>query len=94
MNYPKELIATYKQGKITRKQFIFLFNQWQKTQGMNFDVKMRADKENTYLIYRNVKANIRGDFIYFSAKPKITESATSIFEFCRKVDFSKNASVL
>lgn len=94
MNYPKDLIANYQQGKITRKQFIQKFSEWQKTQGMNFDLKMRADKNNTYLIYRNVKAKVQGNFIYFQTSPNVTQSANSRYEFCRKVDFAKNKGVL
>lgn len=94
MNYPKDLIASYRQGKITRKEFIVRFDQWQKSQGMNFDLKMRADKNNCYLLYRNVKAKVQGDFLCFSTNPKITQSATSRFEFCRKVDFAKNKANL
>lgn len=94
MDYPKDLIADYKQGKINRKQFIKKFSEWQKTQGLNFDVKMRADKNGSYLIYRNVKATIQGNFLYFSTNPKITQSANSRYEFCRKVDFEKNQGAL
>ena len=93
--YPIELITSYRAGKISRQQFTKQFSDWQKAQGINFDCKGYADKSGVYITYRGIVGTIKNGVIKFITKTAgkdwvyINETAKSVFEFCRKVDFSK-----
>lgn len=94
-SYPLPLVRAYKAGEITRQQFINEFRAWQKSNGINFDCKGSADQNGTYLTYRGIVGTIKNGVIKFITKTAgkdwvyINETAKSVFEFCRKVDFSK-----
>ncbi|WP_407425535.1 hypothetical protein [Treponema sp.] len=94
-SYPLPLVRAYKAGEITRQQFINEFSAWQKSNGINFDCKGSADQNGTYLTYRGIVGTIKNGVIKFITKTAgkdwvyINETAKSVFEFCRKVDFSK-----
>lgn len=94
-SYPLALVKSYTAHEISRNQFIYQFSSWQKSQGINFDCKGTADQNGTYLKYRGIVGTIKNGVIKFLTKTAgkdwvyINETATSVFEFCRKVDFSK-----
>ena len=94
-DYPIQLITDYRAGKISRQQFIKQFSEWQETNTINFDCKGTADRNGTYLTYRAIVGTIKNGVIKFITKTAgkdwvyINETAKSVFEFCRKVDFSK-----
>ena len=83
-NYPIQIITNYRAGKITRQQFRQQFSDWQKSCGINYDCKGYADKSGVYMTYRGIKAAIRNGLVCWK-----NNTAQTIFEFCRKVDFSK-----
>lgn len=83
-SYPIELITCYRAGKICRQQFTKQFSDWQKSRGINYDCKGTADRNGTYLTYRGIKAAIRNGILCWR-----NNTAKTVFEFCRKVDFSK-----
>ena len=85
MNYPIQIITNYRAGKISRQQFTKQFSDWQKAQGINFDCKGYADKSGVYMTYRGIKAAIRNGLLCWK-----NNTAKTVFEFQRKVDFSKN----
>ena len=84
-DYPIELITNYRAGKINRQQFTKQFSDWQKSHGINFDCKGYADKSGVYMTYRGIKAAIRNGLLCWK-----NNTAKTVFEFQRKVDFSKN----
>lgn len=92
---PLQLVKAFRAGEITRQQFINKFTLWQKSCGINFDCKGSADRNGTYLTYRGIVGTIKNGVIKFITKTAgkdwvyINETAKSVFEFCRKVDFSK-----
>ena len=83
--YPIQIITDYRAGKISRQQFTKQFSDWQKAQGINFDCKGYADKSGVYMTYRGIKAAIRNGLLCWE-----NNTAKTVFEFQRKVDFSKN----
>ena len=85
MNYPIELITNYRAGKISRQQFQQQFSNWQKSNGINYDCKGTADRSGVYITYRGIKAIIRNNLLCWE-----NNTAKTVFEFRRKVDFSKN----
>ena len=85
MNYPIQIITNYRAGKISRQQFQQQFSDWQKSHGINFDCKGYADESGVYITYRGIKAAIRHGLLCWKNK-----TAKTVFEFQRKVDFSKN----
>jgi hypothetical protein len=95
--YPIELITNYRAGKISRQQFTKQSSDWQKSRGINYDCKGTADRLGVHVEYRGITATICGDALHFFSgsyiDPKnncrryIRNTAKSIFEFCRKVDF-------
>lgn len=93
--YPLQLVKAFKAGEISRQQFIKQFSDWQKSNGINFDCKGSADRNGTFLTYRGIVGTIKNGVIKFITKTAgkdwvyINETAKSVFEFCRKVDFSK-----
>ena len=95
MNYPIQIITNYRAGKISRQQFRQQFSDWQKSHGINYDCKGSADQNGAYLTYRGIVGTIKNGEIKFITKTAgkdwvyINETAKSVFEFCRKVDFSK-----
>ena len=94
-SYPLPLVRAYKAGEITRQQFINEFSAWQKSNGINFDCKGSADRNGIYLTYRGIVGTVKNGVIKFITKTAgkdwvyINETAKSVFEFCRKVDFAK-----
>ena len=91
--YPLQLIKAFRAGEITRQQFINKFTFWQKSCGINFDCKGTADKSGTYLHYRGITGTVKNGEIKFITKTAGKETAKSVFEFCRKVDFQNSVSV-
>lgn len=98
-NYPIELITSYRAGKICRQQFIKQFRDWQKSHGINYDCKGTADRQGVHVEYRGTTATIRDGKLSFitgdNCEPNspthfLWHEANSVFEFKRKVDFSKN----
>ena len=83
--YPLQLVQTFKAGKISRQQFIKQFSDWQKIHGINYDCKGYADKSGVYITYRGIKAEIRNGLLCWK-----NSTAKTVYEFQRKVDFSKN----
>ena len=84
-DYPIQIITDYRAGKISRQQFQQRFSDWQKSHGINFDCKGYADKSGVYMTYRGIKAEIRNGLLCWK-----NNTAKTVFEFKRKVDFSKN----
>lgn len=91
MTYPIDLIKDYKQGAISRCQFIKQFSELQKSHGINYDCKVKADFSGIHVNYRGTEATFSNG--RFCSK-KIKETATTIFEFCRKVDFALNKDTI
>ena len=85
MNYPIQIITNYRAGKITRQEFRQQFSDWQKLHGVNYDCKGTAYRNGMYLTYRGIKAEIRNGLLCWK-----NNTAKTVFEFQRKVDFSKN----
>ena len=84
-NYPIQIITNYRAGKISRQQFQQQFSNWQKSRGLNYDCKGTADRSGVYITYRGIKAEIRNGILCWK-----NNTAKTVFEFKRKVDFSKN----
>ena len=84
-NYHLVLITNYRAGNITRQQFTKQFSDWQKSRGINYDCKGTADKNGVYLTYRGIRAEIRNGLLCWK-----NNTAKTVFEFKRKVDFEKN----
>ena len=84
-NYPIQIITNYRAGKISRQQFTKQFSDWQKSHGINYDCKGTADRSGVYMTYRGIKAAIRNDLLCWK-----NSTAKTVYEFQRKVDFSKN----
>ena len=84
-DYPIQIITDYRAGKISRQQFQQRFSDWQKSHGINFDCKGYAYKSGVYMTYRGIKAEIRNGLLCWK-----NNTAKTVFEFKRKVDFSKN----
>ena len=85
MNYPIQIITNYRAGKISRQQFQQQFSDWQKSRGLNYDCKGTADKNGVYITYRGIRAEIKNGVLCWK-----NNTAKTVFEFQRKVDFSKN----
>ena len=83
-SYPLQLVKVFRAGEITRQQFINKFTLWQKSCGINFDCKGTADRQGVHVEYRGVTATIRDGLLCWENK-----TAKTVFEFQRKVDFSK-----
>ena len=83
-DYPIQIITDYRAGKISRQQFRQRFSDWQKSHGINFDCKGYAYKSGVYMTYRGIKAEIRNGLLCWK-----NNTAKTVFEFKRKVDFSK-----
>ena len=83
-DYPIQIITNYRAGKISRQQFLKQFSDWQKAHGINYDCKGTADRSGTYLSYRGIKAAIQNGLLCWK-----NNTAKTVFDFQRKVDFSK-----
>ncbi len=100
MGYPKKAIQDYAERKITRAQFIRQFLDWQKANGIDYNCKGTAHHGLVGVTYRGVGAVIKNgvlDWVCGGCRdPKksdrrfVRDTAQSVFEFCRKVDFAKN----
>ena len=84
-DYPIQIITSYRAGKISRQQFQQRFSDWQKSHGINFDCKGYADKSGVYMTYRGIKGEIRNVLLCWK-----NNTAKTVFECKRKVDFTKN----
>ena len=84
-NYPLQLVKVFRAGEITRQQFINKFTLWQKSCGINFDCKGTADRQSVHVEYRGITAAIRNGLLCWK-----NNTAKTVFEFRRKVDFSTN----
>ena len=85
-NYPLGLINNYRAGNITRQQFC---HEWAKLQGFDDTVKGYGNKHGTFITYRGRTAKIINCLLTWVENHK-TQTAKTVFEFKRKVDFSKN----
>ena len=83
-DYPIQIITSYRAGKISRQQFTKQFSDWQKSRGINYDCKGTADERGVHVEYRGVTAIIRDGLLCWK-----NNTAKTVFEFQRKVDFSK-----
>lgn len=98
-DFPRGLFEAYAEGRITRAHFEVVFSEWQKQKrhGINYGCKGAADRNGIYVFYRGVRATIKGASLVWCngvksvgkrlKRPDI-QSAGSVFEFKRKVDFS------
>ena len=82
---PQDIIAAYAERKINKVQFKNRFAEWQKKQDLDYSCKGTADKQGVYLTYRNITATIKNGILHF--KTYTNDTANTLFEFCRKVDF-------
>ena len=89
MNYPIQIITSYRAGKISRQQFQQQFSDWQKLHGVNYDCKGTAYRNGMYLTYRGIKAEIRNGLLCWK-----NNTAKTVFEFQRKVDFLKSECII
>lgn len=89
MKYPEILIRLYRRNEISREAFIKTFRTWQESWGIDFSIKGTADRNGTYVTYRDIKATIINGTLWFTTGNK-EQYADTVFEFCRKVDFYKN----
>lgn len=64
MELPKELFEMYRQGILSREDFIKAFEKWQKGSDIDPYVKGGADENGVYLQYRYYK-------IYYDEKEKL-----------------------
>lgn len=58
--YPIHIITNYRAGKISRRQFIRQFSDWQKSRGIDYGCKGLARHGFVGITYRVVNATIRG----------------------------------
>lgn len=96
-DFPRSLCEAYAEGKLEKNAFVSQFRYWQKRNGVNFDCKGSADRSGVYVHYRGKTATIQGNILvwcdgvrlsWFGKKHSDLYSAKSVFEFCRKVDFT------
>ena len=99
-DYPRDIIAAYASGAITRAQFKNHITAWQKSRGIDYNCKGYGSHGSIYLTYRGFNGIIHGSTIGFitdTYKDKrghrryVRDTAETVFEFCRKVDFAINA---
>lgn len=83
-SYPLALIKSYAAHEISRIQFTYQLSSWQKLQGINYDCKGTSDRSGMFVTYRGIKAAIRNGFLNWE-----NNTASTFFEFRRKVDFIK-----
>ena len=96
--YPRDIIAAYAGGAITKEHFKTRFAAWQKAHGIDYDCKGTGGKGWLGLIYRGKNAVIKGGIITWicdeyrdpkkSNRRFIRDTAESVTEFKRKVDFA------
>ena len=86
-NYPIALIAAYRDGTISRQQFITDFSNWQKSNGINFDCKGTADRSGTYLTYRGITATLKNGVLHWGKN----KTASTLFNLERQIDYALNA---
>ena len=99
-NYPRDIIAAYASGAITKDQFKNCFAAWQKSHGINYECKGTADRLGVHVEYRGTTATIRDGVLHFftgsyidpktNCRRYIRSTAKSVFDFCRKIDFARN----
>lgn len=66
MNYPKNLIDSYRSGEITRAQFT---ERWAELQGIEAHAKGYADESGTFATYRGATAQLKdGGYFYRGLK--------------------------
>lgn len=96
-DYPRDIIAAYASGAITKEQFKARFAAWQKAHGIDRDCKGTADRLGIYVTYRGVTATIRNGVLCFITgsytdadgnRRHTRQRAKSFTEFKRKVDFA------
>ena len=81
----KAIITKRRNGEITRQQFQQQFSNWQKSNGINFDCKVTADRSGVYMTYRGIKAAIRNGLLCWK-----NNTVKTVFEFRRQVDYAFN----
>lgn len=80
--YPFQLITDYRAGKISRRQFVKQFSDWNT---INFDCKGTTGRYGTYLVYRGIKAEIKNGVLCWK-----NNKAENLFNFQRQVDYAFN----
>lgn len=90
--FPRMLFEAFAGGVTSRATFVSLFSAWQKRHGMNFDCKGTGTRGRVELSYRNASGVLDGGKVYFHINGRLGRgtkgSASSVFEFRRKVDFA------
>lgn len=98
-DFPKDIIAEYAGGAITKAQFKERLAVWQKGRGIDYKCRGYVGTYGVHLQYRGVTATIRDGILYFingtyidggGNRRYIRERASTAFEFRRRVDFAKN----
>lgn len=84
---PRNIIAAYADGGITRTQFQKQLAAWQKSHGIDYDCRGTGGKDWLGLTYRGRHAVIKGGVIVWTCG-EYRDTARSVFEFRRKVDFA------
>ena len=96
-DFPRGLFEAYAERRITRTHFEFVFAEWQRRHGMNYNCKGTADMQGLYVTYRGVTATVQGGRLVWrmGVNPAVKRlrrtdmrSAESVSEFRRKVDFA------
>ena len=92
MKYPIELFKMLSSGEIDRNQFIKWLENWQKINTVDFSCRGVAFPNLVGVMYRGRNAIIKNGQIKWligkRGKKDIRDSAKSVFEFKRKVDFA------
>lgn len=84
MEYPKKLIASFANGKITKEDFERMFAKYQRLNGVDFSCRGFGDSSGIFVIYRGQKAVLKNGTLQWSYG-KI-KTAKNLFEFRRKID--------
>jgi len=85
MNLPTQIIANYREGKISRVEFCRAWSDWQKSHGVNYDTKGYIAAGVLHLVYRAVSGHVFKGRIYFRVGKK-DFSAPDVYTFRRKID--------
>ena len=84
MVYPKKLIASFANGKISKKEFERMFAEYQRLNGVDFTCRGFGDSNGYFVTYRGQKAVLKNGILQWTYG-KI-KTAKNLFEFRRKID--------
>lgn len=90
--YPRAAFAAYASGGMTREAFKTLFHSWQRAHGIDYTCRGTRIGRFAAVTYRGVGAVIDGGSLTFvnrSGGRLVMDTAGSLREFRRKVDFAK-----